>query len=52
MRKHETDYVKWTKNHGFWEQKMGWYRRFIWQPSRAEVLMLNGTTVERDFFLT
>jgi hypothetical protein len=32
--KQETDSVKWTKNHGFWEQKMPGYREFIWRTER------------------
>ena len=32
--KQETDFVKWTKNHGFREQKMLWYRGFIWRTER------------------
>jgi hypothetical protein len=51
--KQETDSVKWTKNHGFWEQKMPWYRGFIWRTERPNnwkshcVMMHNCITVYR-----
>ncbi len=35
--KQATDSVKWTKNHGFQEQNMRWYREFIWRTERPYV---------------
>ena len=57
--KKEIDSVKWTKNHGFREQKMPWYRGFIWRTrphiaryaaiGGVEGLELKGLSYEIDF---